>query len=169
MELISEYTSINSSSLSSSSSSSSSLMSELETRKRYYPQNIYQTNFRKYPLLLVTCQTYMRDIKQFILNQLKDLQSENSDNDESNHRIVAVFNLQCFLFNVGKPIGGKQGMKSLVFDFVKNCFASTITEYPLCWCFFNFYGYQNLSEEEKELKLKKYKGFVLATEIEKTS
>jgi hypothetical protein len=24
-------------------------------------------------------------------------------------------------------------------------------------CFFHFYGYQNLSEEEKELKLKSYK------------
>jgi hypothetical protein len=34
-------------------------------------------------------------------------------------------------------------------------------------CFFHFYGYQNLSEEAKELKLKLYKGFVLATEIER--
>jgi hypothetical protein len=33
-------------------------------------------------------------------------------------------------------------------------------------CFFHFYGYQNLSEEEKDLKLKHYDGFVLATEIE---
>jgi hypothetical protein len=134
----------------------------------------------------------VRDIKPFILNQLKDLQSKNSDNCESNHRIVAVFNLQCFLYDVKKPIGGKLGMKSLVFDFVKNHFASTITEYPLCWfacifyltkpkkgkngenenirlylakqCFYHFYSYQNLSEEKKELKLKHYKGFVLATE-----
>jgi hypothetical protein len=73
----------------------------------------------------------MKDI--FIFNQLKDLQSKNSDNGESNHRIVAVFNLQCFLYGVGKQIGGKLGMKSLVFDFVNNRFASTITEYPLCW------------------------------------
>jgi hypothetical protein len=86
-------------------------------------------------------------------------------------------------------------MKSLVFDFVKNHFASTVTEYPLCLfgcrsyltnpkkgkggenektrmhftreCFFHFYGYQNLSEEDKKLKLKNYKGFILATEIEK--
>jgi hypothetical protein len=49
----------------------------------------------------------MRDIKPFILNQLKDLQNKNSDNGESKHRIVAVFNLQCFLYDVGKPIGGK--------------------------------------------------------------
>jgi hypothetical protein len=76
-------------------------------------------------------------------------------------------------------------MKSLVFDFIKNIFAFTITEYPLCWfacisyltnpkrgkhdenektrmhftkeCFFHFYGYQDLYEEEKYLKLKKYK------------
>jgi hypothetical protein len=86
-------------------------------------------------------------------------------------------------------------MKSLVFDFVKNHFAPTVTEYPLCWfaciyyltnpkkckgsenektrlhftreCFFHFYGYQNLSEEEKELKLKKYKEFVLEIEIDR--
>jgi hypothetical protein len=137
----------------------------------------------------------LRDIKPFILNQLKDLQNKNSDNGESKHRIVAVFNFQYFLYDFGKPIGGKLGMKSLVFDFVKKHFASTVTEYPLCWfacisylthpkkgknseeekakiafakdCFFHFYGYQNLPEEEKELKLKHYKGFILAMEIEK--
>jgi hypothetical protein len=75
----------------------------------------------------------LRDIKPFILNQLKDLQNKNSDYGESKHRIVVVFNLQCFLYDVGKPIGGKLGMKSFVFDFVKNHFASTVTEYPLCW------------------------------------
>jgi hypothetical protein len=72
-------------------------MSDLETKRRYYTQNVYQTNFNKYPLLLVTYKTYTRDIKPFILNQLKDLQSKNSDNNESNHRIIAVFNVQCFL------------------------------------------------------------------------
>jgi hypothetical protein len=74
----------------------------------------------------------MRDIKPFIFNQLKDLQSKNNDNGKSNHRIVVVFNLQCFLYDVGKQIGGKLGMKSLVFDFVENRFASTIAEYSLC-------------------------------------
>jgi hypothetical protein len=87
-----------------------------------------------------------------------------------------------------KLFSGKLGIKNLVFDFVKNKFASTITEFPLCWfacisyltnpkkgkngenqhtrmhftreCFLNFYCYQNLSEEDKEQKLKKYKGFV---------
>jgi hypothetical protein len=44
--------------------------------------------------------------------------------------IVAMFNLQDFLYDVGKPIGGKLGMKSLIFDYVKNHFVSTITEYP---------------------------------------
>jgi hypothetical protein len=32
-------------------------------------------------------------------------------------------------------------------------------------CFFKFYGYQNLSEEEKEIKLNEHKGFDLAAEI----
>jgi hypothetical protein len=174
LELISEYTSIKF----SSSSSSSSLIAQLETKRRYYPHNLYQTNFQKYPLLLVTYKTYMKYIKPFILNQLKDLQSKNSNNGENNHRIVVVFNLQCFLYDVGKPIGGNLGMKSVVFDFVKNHFASTITEYTLCRfacisyltnpkrgkncenkktriqytreCFFHFYGYQNLSEEDKK-------------------
>jgi hypothetical protein len=77
---------------------------------------------------------------------------------------------------------------------VSNHFATTITGYPLCWfpcisyltnlkkckggenektkmylakkCFFHFYGYQNLSEVENNLKLKQYKGFFLTTEIE---
>jgi hypothetical protein len=44
-----------------------------------------------------------------------------------------VHNLQCFLYDVGKPIGGKLGMKGVVFDFAKIHFAQTVTEYPLCW------------------------------------
>jgi hypothetical protein len=73
----------------------------------------------------------MKDIKPFILNKLKNLQSKNSNNGENNHRIVAVFNLQCFLYDVWKQIGGKLGMKNLIFDFVENRFVSTstITEY----------------------------------------
>jgi hypothetical protein len=46
----------------------------------------------------------MRDIKPFILNQLKELQSKNSDNVEN-----------YFLYDVGKPIGGKLEMKILCF------------------------------------------------------
>jgi hypothetical protein len=93
-----------------------------------------------------------------------------------------VFNLHCFLYDVGKAISEKLEMKSVVFNFVKNHFGSTIIEYQLCLLvcisyltnpkrgkngenektrmqytkeyFFNFYGYQNLSEEEKELQLK---------------
>jgi hypothetical protein len=76
VKLISEYTSMDSLSSSSSSSSSSSLlfslMAQLEIKRRYYTQNVYQTNFNKYPLLLVTFKTYMRDIKPFIFNQFKD-------------------------------------------------------------------------------------------------
>jgi hypothetical protein len=195
IELISQFTSMDSLSSSSSSSSSYSLVTELETRRRYYPQNVYQTNFQKYPLLLVTYKTYVRDIKPFILNHLKDLQSKNSDNGESNHRIITMYNLQYFLNDLGKPIGRKVGIKILAFDFVKNSFASTITDYQLCWfgcicyltnpkrsrnsenegtrmylakqCFFHFYDYQNLSEENKKLKLKDYNGFDLAKEIER--
>jgi hypothetical protein len=143
---------------------------------------------------MVTHKTYKKDIQPFILNQLKDLQNKNSDNGESNHRIIAVYNLQCFLYDVGKPICGKLGMKTVLFNMVNNHFVCTVTENPLCWfacisyltnpkngknrenertrlsfakeCFFKFYGYQNLSEEEKKIKLSEYKGFVLATEIE---
>jgi hypothetical protein len=67
LELISEYTSRDWPS--SSSSSSSSLMAQLETKRRYYPQNVYQTNFQKYPLLVVTYQTYMKNIKpSYLIN-----------------------------------------------------------------------------------------------------
>jgi hypothetical protein len=95
----------------------------------------------------------MRDIKPFIHNQLKDIQSKNSDNGESNHRIVAVFNLQCFFYDVGKPIGGKLGMKSLVFDFIKNHFTLIITEYPLCW--FECKSYLTNLKKVKVVKMKK--------------
>jgi hypothetical protein len=85
------------------------------------------------------------------------------------------------LYDVGKPIGGKQGMKSIVFDMVNNRFVCTATEYPLCWfacisyltnpkyrkngenektrlffakeCFFKFYGYQNLSKKKRKSNL----------------
>jgi hypothetical protein len=168
-----------------SSSSSSQIIKQLETGRRYYPQNVYQTNFQKYPLLIVTHKTYKKDIQPFILNQLKDLQNKNSDNGENNHRIIAICNLQRFLYDVGKPISGKQGMKNIVFDIMNNNYAYTVTEYLFCWfacisyltnlkngrngdnestrlsfpkeCFFKFYGYQNLSEEEKEIKLSEYK------------
>jgi hypothetical protein len=128
-EIISSYTKAL---IDSSSSSSSQIIKQLETGRRYYPQNEYQTNFQKYPLLMVTHETYKKDIQPFILNQIKNLHNKNSDNCESNHRIIDIYNLQCFLYDVGKPIGGKQGMKSIVYDMVNNNYASTITEYPLC-------------------------------------
>jgi hypothetical protein len=121
----------------------------------WVPQNVYQTSFQKYPLLLVTCKTYMKDIKPFILNQLKDLQSKNSNNGESNHRIVAVFNLQCFLYDLGKSIGEKLGMKNILFDFVKNRLASTVTEYPLCW--YTCISYVSNSKKVEMKKMKKQK------------
>jgi hypothetical protein len=33
---------------------------------------------------------------------LKDLQIKNSDNGKSNHRVIAVYKLQLFLYNVSK-------------------------------------------------------------------
>jgi hypothetical protein len=38
---------------------------------------------------------------------LKDLQMKNSYNGESNHRIIAAYKLQVFLYNVSKNTGGK--------------------------------------------------------------
>jgi hypothetical protein len=83
----------------------------MERRRRYYAQNVYQTNFQKYPLVLVNHNNYVRTIEAFIKTHLKELQIKNRDDGESNHRIVAVYNLQCYLYNVGKPIGGKQGRR----------------------------------------------------------
>jgi hypothetical protein len=71
---------------------------------------------------MVTHKTYKKDIQPFILNQIKDFRNKNSDNGESNHRIIAASNLHCFLYDVSKPIGGKQGMKNIVFDMVNNSF-----------------------------------------------
>jgi hypothetical protein len=101
---------------------------------------------------MVTHKTYKKDIQPFILNQLKDLQNKNSDNGESQHRIIAVYNLQCFLYDVGKPIGGKQGMKSIVFDLVNNHFAYNLTEYPLC--LFACISYLTNPKREKTEKMK---------------
>jgi hypothetical protein len=76
---------------------------------------------------MVTYKIYKKDIQPFTLNQLKDLQNKNSDNGDSHHRIIAVYNLQCFLYDVGKPIGGKEGMNSIVFDVVNNNYKCTAT------------------------------------------
>jgi hypothetical protein len=42
---------------------------------------------------------------------LKELQIKNRDDGENNYRIVVVHNLQCYMYNIGKPIGGKQGRR----------------------------------------------------------
>jgi hypothetical protein len=98
-------------SMSLSSSSSSMPLAKMERRRRYYAQDVYQTNFQKYPLVLVNHNNYVRTIEAFIKTHLKELQVKNREDGESNHRIVAVYNLQCYLYNVGKPIGGKQGRR----------------------------------------------------------
>jgi hypothetical protein len=118
----------------------------------------------------------MRTIKAFIKTHLKELQIKSREDGESNHRIVAVYNLQCYLYNVGKQICGKQGEKSLLHDFVKNQYAYSIDDSALCWfgcisflinpqklkesvheriakarlCFYDFYGYLHLDDITKK-------------------
>jgi hypothetical protein len=81
----------------------------MEKRRRYYVPDGHQTNFQKYALVLVNHSNYMRTIEVFIKTHLKELQIKNREDGGSNHMIVAVYNLQCYLYNVGKPIGEKQG------------------------------------------------------------
>jgi hypothetical protein len=106
-------------SMSLSSSSSSMTLAKMKRRRRYYVQDVYQTNFQKHPLVLVNHNNYVRTIEAFIKTHLKELQVKNREDGDSNHKIVAVYNLQCYLYSVGKPIGGKQGEKSLIYDFIK--------------------------------------------------
>jgi hypothetical protein len=83
----------------------------MKRRRRYYAQDVYQTNFQKYPLVLVNHNNYMRTIDAFIKTHLKELQIKNREDSESNHRIVAVYKLQCYLYNVVKHIGGSRGRR----------------------------------------------------------
>jgi hypothetical protein len=150
-----------------------------ERRRRFYVENVYQANFQKYPLVLVIHSYYIRTIEAFIKTHFKKLQIKYREDCENNHRIVAVYNLQCYLYNVGKPIGGKQGEKSLLHDFVKNWYAYSINDSVLCWlgcisflidppklkefvheriakarqCFYDFYGYSHLDEINKKKKM----------------
>jgi hypothetical protein len=71
----------------------------------------------------------VRTIEAFIKTHLKELQVKNREDGESNHRIVAVYNLQCYLYNVGKHIGGKQGEKNFIYDLIKCYYYSKF--YPL--------------------------------------
>jgi hypothetical protein len=177
-------------SMSLSSSSSSVSLGKMERRRRYYAQDMYQTNFQKSPLVLVNHNNYVQTIEKFIKTHLKELQIKNREDGEGNHRIAAVYNLQHYLYNVGKPIGGKQGEKSLIYDFVKNKYAYSIDVSALCWigcisylieppklkesahesiakakqCFYDFYGYSNLDEIDKK-KVDEYAGFMMVEEI----
>jgi hypothetical protein len=164
-----------------------------ERRRKYYLQNVYQTNFQKHPLVLVNHNYYMRTIEAFIKTHLKELQIKNKEDCETNHRIVAVYNLKCYLYNVGKPICGKQGEKSMLHNFMKNRYAYSIDESALCWygcisflidppklkecvheritkarqCFYDFYGYSQLDEISKKKKVDEYAGFMLVEEIDR--
>jgi hypothetical protein len=83
----------------------------LERSRRYYEQNVDQTNFQKYPFMFVNHNNYMWTIEEFIKTHLKELEIKNREDGESNHRIIAVNNLQCFLYNLGEHIGGNQGRR----------------------------------------------------------
>jgi hypothetical protein len=48
-----------------SSSSSSVSLGKMKRRRRYHTQDVYQTNFQKYPLVLVNHSNYMRMIQVF--------------------------------------------------------------------------------------------------------
>jgi hypothetical protein len=65
-------------------------LGKIERRRRYYAQDVYQTNFQKYPLVLVNHNNYMRMIKEFIKTHLKELQIKKRENGESKYRIVVV-------------------------------------------------------------------------------
>jgi hypothetical protein len=80
----------------------------MERIRKNYTQDVYETNFQKYPLVLVSHSNYVWRIKSLIKTHLKELQINNREDGESNHRIVAMHNLQCNLYNVGKPVGVKQ-------------------------------------------------------------
>jgi hypothetical protein len=129
----------------------------------------------------------------FIKTHLKELQIKNREDGESNHRIVAWNNLQCYLYNVGELIGGNLGEKSLKYDFAKNEYGYSIDETPLCWfecityflqpssgkqsasiriakarqCFNDFYGYSNLEEINRKRRQMSMQGFILIEEIDR--
>jgi hypothetical protein len=65
----------------------------MERRRGYYAQDVYQTNFQKYPVVLVNHNNYIHTIQAFVKTHLKELQVKNREDGESNHRIVAVYNL----------------------------------------------------------------------------
>jgi hypothetical protein len=90
----------------------------------------------------VNYSNYTRTIEGFIKTHLKELQIKNREAGESNNKIVAAYNLQCYLYNVGKPIGGKQGEKRLIYDFVKNQYMYKKMAKSI-QCFSNFYKYSH--------------------------
>jgi hypothetical protein len=81
----------------------------------------------------------------------KDLQMKNSDNGESNHRVIAGYRLQVFLYNFSKNTGGKIGEKCLISSFIHNQYAYSIYESTLCWfaCVSYFYKKRKDNENSK--------------------
>jgi hypothetical protein len=65
--------------------------------------------------------------KEFIRSKYKTVDANVSY--ACNHTNYKIY----FTNNVGKPIGGKQGKKSLIYDFVKNKYTYSIDDSILCW------------------------------------
>jgi hypothetical protein len=66
---------------------------------------------------------------------------KNSDIGESNHRVITVYKLQVFLYNVSKNNGGKIGEKYLISSIIHNQYSYSISESILRWfaCVSYFY------------------------------
>jgi hypothetical protein len=95
-------------------------------KRGYYGQEIYNVNIDKNPLITITYKSVCK-IKDFIMYMLKDLQMKNSDNGESNHRVIGVYKFQVFLYNVSKNTCGKIGEKGLISSFIYNEYAYLIS------------------------------------------
>jgi hypothetical protein len=67
----------------------------------------------------------------FIKIYLKEFQIKNREDDKSNHRVVAMYYIQWYLYNVDKIIGGKEVEKSLIYYFGKKKYVYSIEESAL--------------------------------------
>jgi hypothetical protein len=128
-----KFSSLSSFSSSSSSSSSDSLeyLSTIINKRQYYAQDVYNVNIDRNTLITITYNSIGK-IKDFIMYMLKDLQMKNSDSGESYHRVIAVYKLQVFLYNVSKNSGGKVREKCLISSFIHNQYAYSISKSTLC-------------------------------------
>jgi hypothetical protein len=126
------YEKYSSSSSSSSSSDSLEYLSTITNKRQCYALDVYNVNFDKNSLITVSYNSIGK-IKDFIIYMLKDLQIKNSDNGESCDRVIAVYKLQVFLYNISKNTGGKIGEKCLISSFIHNQYTYSISASTLYW------------------------------------